>query len=466
MTTSQIPATNAEDKLDFKKLLPIFLVVLIDLLGLTIIIPLLPLYAASFNANAATIGWLGASYPIMQFIGAPVLGRLSDRFGRKPILLISQCGTLIGFLLLGFAGSLPILFLARIVDGLSGANISTAQAVITDSTNEKTRTQALGLLGAAFGLGFIIGPVIAAVSLGLSGNNYHVPAFVAAVFSALSIILTMTRLEETHKPGTDTVTKAQSAFSIQGVFHIISSPTIALLLALMFFQQIAFGGFEQLLSLFTLTRLGLNAAGNALIFVYVGIVVVMVQGYFIGKWSRRFGDRKLIFLGLAMLLIGLGLMAFTPKQTAPWYTKAEMQVELSHGQIRPGETPPVQSTGIELPVDTNSGWTGIIWILIAMIPTAIGGGILQPSINSLLTKQVPKAEIGGTLGLSAAFLSGSNAIAPLLGGWLFQTFGNGAPFIVWAVIMGILLIFALVMIKPVNGTSATIGGVSTPAPVH
>ena len=146
----------AEDKLDFKRILPIFVIVLVDLLGLTIIIPLLPLYATSFGASPLVIGLLGAAYPIMQFVGAPVLGRLSDRFGRKPVLVISQIGTLIGFLMLGFATTLWMLFLSRIVDGISGANIATAQAAISDSTSEKTRTQGLGLIGAAFGLGFII----------------------------------------------------------------------------------------------------------------------------------------------------------------------------------------------------------------------------------------------------------------------------------------------------------------------
>src|SRR5690348_1280438 len=135
MKESKSRATqNPEDKLDFKKIMPIFLVVLIDLLGLTIIIPLLPLYAATFGADPTTIGLLGASYPVMQFIGAPILGRLSDRWGRKPVLIASQIGTLIGFLMLGFANSLLLLFLSRLMDGLSGANISTAQAMIADST--------------------------------------------------------------------------------------------------------------------------------------------------------------------------------------------------------------------------------------------------------------------------------------------------------------------------------------------
>src|SRR5574342_881248 len=175
------------EKLDFKRVLPILVIVLVDLMGLSIIIPLLPLFAARFGATPFMIGILQATYPMMQFIGAPILGRLSDRFGRKPILIVSQIGTLAGFVLLGFANTLWLLFLSRVIDGLSGANISTAQAAIADSTNEKTRTQGLGLIGAAFGLGFALGPVIAFIVLATTGQNYQAVAFAAAFFSLVSI---------------------------------------------------------------------------------------------------------------------------------------------------------------------------------------------------------------------------------------------------------------------------------------
>ena len=146
---SEVPSLMMdEEKLDFKRLLPVLVIVLVDLLGLSIIIPLLALYAARFGANAFVIGLLGATYPLMQFLGAPVLGRLSDRFGRKPVLLVSQIGTLAGFILLGLANALWLLFVSRVIDGLSGANLSTAQAVVADSTTGKTRTQGLGLIGA------------------------------------------------------------------------------------------------------------------------------------------------------------------------------------------------------------------------------------------------------------------------------------------------------------------------------
>src|SRR5512143_1111471 len=203
-----------EEKLDFKRLLPVLVIVLVDLLGLSIIIPLLALYAARFGANAFVIGLLGATYPLMQFLGAPVLGRLSDRFGRKPILLVSQLGTLAGFVLLGFANALWLLFLSRIIDGLSGANISTAQAAIADSTTEKTRTQGLGLIGAAFGVGFILGPVIAFASLALSNNDYRVPAFVAAACSLASIALTAVWFKETRVPEQRSSDSGRAGFSV------------------------------------------------------------------------------------------------------------------------------------------------------------------------------------------------------------------------------------------------------------
>src|SRR5512140_1112733 len=165
-------AEQTTDKLDFKRVLPIVVIVLVDLIGLSIIIPILPYFAARFSATPIVIGILQATYPLMQFIGAPILGRLSDRFGRKPILIISQIGTLAGFLLLGIANTLALLFISRIIDGLSGANMSTAQAAMADSTSAKNRTQGLGLLGAAFGVGFVLGPMIAYAVLALSHDSY------------------------------------------------------------------------------------------------------------------------------------------------------------------------------------------------------------------------------------------------------------------------------------------------------
>ena len=441
--TTTAPASEVEEKLDFKKILPIFVIVFIDLLGLTIIIPLLPLYAASFRANAFIIGALGAAYPIMQFLGAPLLGRLSDRFGRRPVLIISQIGTLIGFLILGFANSLALLFISRIIDGISGANIATAQAAIADSTSEKTRTQGLGLIGAAFGLGFIIGPIIAFIALAASGNNYQAVAFVAAAFSLGSILLTVFLFDETLPPEKRGQEGKKPSLGVGAMLAALRTPAVGLLLAMMFTQQFAFGGFQQLLTLFTVNKLGLNATSNAAIFIFIGVIVVAVQGGFVGRWSRRYGDRWLIVMGLLVLGIGSILFSLTPSQPVPWYSRADLTAELSAGANRPGETPPTQDIQIELPDDGNNGWVGLAWALVAMIPVGIGGGVLQPSINSLISKQVGPAEVGGILGISAAFLSGANAISPLILGAIFQWLGASAPFLMGGVILIGLWLIAL-----------------------
>lgn len=433
-----------DEKLDFKVILPVFVIVLIDLLGLTIIIPLLPIYAASFGANAFTIGALGAAYPIMQFFGAPLLGRLSDRYGRRPILLISQIGTLTGFLILGVANTLWLLFISRLIDGISGANIATAQAVITDRTTEKTRTQGLGLIGAAFGLGFIIGPIIAFATLALSGGNYRLVAYVAAAFSLGSILLTYFWLEESHPPEKRGEDSQKTQVGLGAMLKALKRPEIGFLLALMFMQQFAFGGFEQLLALFTLDRLGMNASNNAVLFVFVGVILVAVQGYFIGRWSRRFGDRWLVFMGLLTMGLGLTLTAVTPRQPLPNYSQAELQAELTGDPTLPGETPTTtENIQVNLPEDGNNGWLGIIWLLAAMIPAAIGGGVLHPSINSLITKRVPANEVGGILGISAAFLSGANAVSPLILGGVFQLFGSTAPFLIGGILLLLLWITAV-----------------------
>lgn len=429
-------ATSADDRLDFKRIFPIFVVVLIDLLGLTVIIPLLPLYAATFRASPLTIGLLGATYPLMQFVAAPILGRLSDRHGRKPILVISQLGTLIGFLVLGFAGGLPMLFLSRMIDGFSGGNIATAQAMIADSTTERTRTQGLGLIGAAFGVGFIIGPIIAFAALALSGENYHIPAFIAAGLSALSVLFSAFWLRETHDPALRSASDAGAAFAPGALLRWLASPKVGLLLALMFAQQFAFGGFEQFLPLFNLSRLGLNGSGNAAVFVYVGLIVVAIQGGLIGRWSRRWGERKLIYIGLAALALGLALTALTPTQAAPWYSRAAAERELG------------VSAAVALPDDAHTGWLGLVWLLIAMVPASIGGGVLSPSINSLLTRRVAPQQRGEILGASAAAFSAANVLAPLAGGALFQAAGASAPFWLWAAVLIGLLALALRVLDP------------------
>ena len=437
--------TTAEntEKLDFKRILPILVIVLVDLLGLSIIIPLLPLYATRYGASPLMIGILQATYPLMQFIGAPVLGRLSDRFGRKPILIVSQAGTLVGFILLGFANTLWLLFLSRFIDGLSGANISTAQAAISDSTTEKTRTHGLGLVGAAFGLGFIIGPIIAFIVLAASNQNYQAVAFTAAAFSLASIILTTFWFHETLSPDEDGSTSRRRAFDFRAMFEALGRPIIGLLLITMFFYQIAFGGYEQLFSLFTLTRLGMDARDTSGLFVLAGLFIVVVQGGFVGRWSKKYGDRWLVLMGISTLAIGLILTSLTPRVPVPWYNKARVEASIAGGSSASS----LQNIHVTLPNEADKGWLGGVWLLLASFPAALGGGVLMPAINSMITQAADKSEVGGMLGISASFYSAANAIAPLFYGSLFQWLGSTTPFLLGGLILAALWLVAPKAIK-------------------
>ncbi len=433
------------EKLDFKKILPVLVIVLVDLMGLSIIIPLLPLYAARFGSSPMVIGILQATYPFMQFIGAPILGRLSDRFGRKPILVASQIGTLAGFILLGFADSLFLLFVSRIIDGLSGANIATAQAAVADSTTEKTRTQGLGLIGASFGVGFVMGPIIAFIVLAATGQNYRAVAFTAAVFSLISILLTTFWFKETYKEVENPeASRKRRPFSFAALRDALNRPAIGFLLIIMFFYQVAFGGYEQLFSLFTLTRLGMDARDTAGLFALAGVLIIVIQGGLVGRWSRIKGDRWLVLMGLGALAVGLIGTALTPAVPVPWYEKAKVLESLAgEGSFRVS----IQSINIQLPEETAKSWFGIIWLIVASVPAALGGGVLHPAINSLITKSSDKSEVGGALGVSTAAYSAANAVAPLFYGALFQWFGGPVPFFVGGLILAILWFFAPRVVK-------------------
>jgi DHA1 family tetracycline resistance protein-like MFS transporter len=434
---------KSEHKLDYSRALPIFVLVLVDVLGLSLILPLLHLYAAAYGASPVEVGLVVAAFPLAQLIGLPVMGALSDRFGRKPLLLISQITTCIAFIMLGAANSLLMIMLSRVIDGLFGANISTAQAALSDITDENTRTQGLGLTGAAFGLGFIVGPMISIVTLELT-DNLQLPAFVAAVCSLISILLTIFVFRETLPPEKRQIAKRRKSFAS---FHLLRSSSISLLLVLMFAQQLVFFGFESLLGLFTLSRLGLLGQGNALIFVVVGITLVMVQARLIGRWTRKYGEFKIVYAALGLLAVGLFLFALTPEQPHPFYFRELVRLKLlNESAVSSGAM--VDTISVQLPDDTNTGIAGFAWVLLSIIPISVGGGLIRPALNSLMTKRVHAHEYGGILGLSASFVSAANAAAPLLGGFIFQNYGSTTPFLVGGIITTGLLIISLVFVKP------------------
>lgn len=373
----------------------IFVIVFVDLLGFSLILPLLPYYAQTFGADAFVTGLLVASYAVAQLIGAPLLGRLSDRVGRRPVLLISIFGTFVGFLLLGFAGALWMLFVSRVVDGLTGGNLSVAQAYISDVTDQKNRAKALGLIGAAFGLGFIIGP---AVGGALSVYGYAVPAFAAAALSAINLIAVFFWLPEslTDERRAAMVAQKKPAFTFAALWNALNRPRVGPLLHTRFFFGLAFATFQTIFSLYAMDRFGLTAQATGYVLAYVGVLSVVVQGLAIGKLAARFTETQLIFASTIIMAISLLAWAFAPSLTL---------------------------------------------LLIIMAPLAFAGGTLNTVLGSALTKAVYPEEIGGTLGLSASVESLTRVIAPSAGGLLLEAFGTWAPGVFSALIMGWVITF-------------------------
>lgn len=364
-----------------KMLIAIFLIVFIDLLGFSLILPLLPFYAETYKATPFLVGLLTASYAAAQLIGAPILGRLSDRFGRRPILLISIAGSLLGFILLALAKSLPVLFLARALDGLTGGNISVAQAYISDVSEAKDRGRALGLIGAAFGLGFIIGPAVG----GLLGSiGFWVPALAAAGLSALNLLLVAFWLPESlsaERRKTLSQNK-RPPFNLNSMIAALRRPFVGPLLHTRFFFGLAFSMFQSIFALYAQLRLGFDAQKTGYILAYVGVLAAITQGAVIGRLNKRFSDTQLIFSATIIMAVSLIGWAFAPNLTV---------------------------------------------LLVVLIPIALAGGILNTVINSAMTKAVSPMEIGGILGLSAALESLTRVIAPSLGGFIIGVIGTFAP---------------------------------------
>jgi DHA1 family tetracycline resistance protein-like MFS transporter len=363
-----------------KALASIFLVVFIDLLGFSLILPLLPYLAKNYQANDFQVGLLVAVYAAASLVGAPILGRLSDRYGRRPLLLVSIFGTFIGFLMLAFAQNIWMLFLARIIDGLTAGNISIAQAYISDVTAPKDRSKAFGLIGAAFGLGFIIGP---AAGGALSTFGYIVPALAAASLTIINLVLVAAWLGESltvEKRAELAAAGSQPpAFSIGAMLAALRRPLVGPLLHTRFFFGMAFSLFQSIFSLYALERFELNVQAIGFILAYVGVLAVITQGFMIGKLTARFSEARLIVISTALMAIGLAGWALAPN----------------------------------------------LWVLmLVMIPTSFAGGILNTVINSAISKSVPAVEVGGMLGLSASLEAATRVIAPSLGGLLLDQVGR------------------------------------------
>lgn len=433
---------------------PIFALVFVDVLGLTVILPLLHLYGASFGATPQQIGLIAASFPLAQLIGVPIMGALSDRYGRKPLLLISQISTCIGFLMLGFANSIEMILLSRLIDGVFGANLATAQAALSDITEGNQRTRALGVTGAAFGLGFIFGPLIALFTFEMT-NQLSIPALSAAGYSLISIFLTAFIFKETLPP--ERRRGIKRALNPLGALAMILRPRLGVLMLLMFAQQVIFYGFETLLGLFTLSRLGLLGQGNAWLFLFIGIILVWVQVRAIGRWTRKWGEGRVVIMALALIGIGLLLLAFTPEQPHPFYVQRNAAFDLREQTITTTAAEAlIGDIAVPLPPDGQNGIWGILWMLGALFPLCIGAGLIRPCLNSLMTKHVSRDDYGRVLGVSASFVSAANAVAPLIGGVLFQAYGSSMPFLAGGALMLILVAVASLALRNLQDVTSSV----------
>ena len=359
-------------------LLVIFITVFIDLVGFGIVIPVLPYYASGnhFGATPREVGLLFASYSIMQLVFAPVLGRLSDKHGRRPILLISLLGTSLGFLILGFATTLWMLFLGRIIDGISGGNISTAQAYIADVTTTENRAKGMGLIGAAFGLGFVFGPAIGGI---LSRWGINVPFLFAGALAFANAILLYFTLPETVTPDHPARVSAARGRGWQQLIAALRQTRLAFVLTIYFLSIVAFSIMTASFSLFLMFRLGYDAFHNGWIFAFVGIISATIQGGLIGRLVKTFGEPWLVIAG--------GFLFTTSLFVTPFIGPA----------------------------------AGVIGILGIGALSAIGNALSGPSLTSLASKSASARDQGSVLGVTQSVASLARAVGPALAAFLIYS---------------------------------------------
>ena len=367
----------------------VFLTVFIDLLGFGIVIPLLPLYAEHYHPSPLQFGLLMSSYSLMQFIFAPLLGRLSDRIGRRPVLLVSLLGTVLGYLIFAFAHTLTALFLARILDGITGGNVGTAQAVIADSTSPAERSKGMGMIGMAFGLGFIFGPAIGgfAVHLGEAA-----PGLFAASLSFLAFLWAFFRLPETRPSGAPL--RALTFFSWEALARSFRLRGVGFLILIGGVATTAFATFEVTFSQFVHGTFSLGPSSVAWLFVVIGVTSALTQGVLIRRLVPRLGEGKIIAWGIGFLCCGFLLLLA------------------------------VRSVSALIPV---------------IVLLAFGSGLLNPALTGLVSRRTPPEAQGEVLGSFQAVSSLGRIVGPFWGENVFLRFGPIGPYGTAALLEGVAL---------------------------
>lgn len=369
------------EKFFTKPLIIIFITVFIDLVGFGIVIPALPYYVEGegFRATPFEIGLLFASYSLMQFIFSPILGSLSDKVGRRPILFFSLLGSAVGYLLIGYAFALWMVFAGRIIAGITGGNISTAQAYIADVTTRQNRAKGMGFFGAMFGLGFIFGPAIGGI---LSRYGISVPFLFAAVLSLVNAILLYFILPESINRNSIATVKPRKNRLVE-LFDALRDSRFGTLTAVYFFLVTSFSIMTYAFVLYTIERFGYTAEENGYIFAFIGILAVIFQGGMFSRLAHKFGENPLTIIGCLMMAASLFLIPFISPQ-----------------------------------------FGGLVGLLLTIALLAIGNSMASPALTSLASKISDDAEQGKALGVMQSGASLARAIGPAVGGVLLNNAFN------------------------------------------
>jgi multidrug resistance protein len=372
----------------------IFFTVFIDLVGFGIVLPLLPYYAESYGASAFAVGLLSTSYSLMQFVFMPIWGRLSDHYGRRPLILLSLAGSCLGFLVFGLASSLLSLFVGRMIAGIAGAIIPTTNAYIADVTAPENRAKGMGMVGAAFGLGFILGPAIGGL---LAPYGYDKPVLLASAMAGLNFAFAYFKLPESLAE--ENRKRARSGyFTLERLAGAVSQPKILLLMSIYFVVVFAFSNMEATFGLLNEHQYALSARETGYLFAYIGVLMVVMQGAMVGRLARMFGEKALIMAGTFCMVFGLGLMPFAPSIPA---------------------------------------YCAIIALL------SFGAGINNPSITSLLSRSSRSEEQGGILGITQSMASLGRILGPMWGGYTFGSIGEQWPFLSGGILMSLAFVLSL-----------------------
>lgn len=377
----------------------IFATVFIDLMGFGILIPILPTFASKeLGISDFSIGLIVAIYSLMQFFFNPVLGKLSDRIGRRPLILITLLLTAVSYTIFSFATSFLILFLSRMLAGLGGSNISVAQAYIADITSKEERSRGMGLIGAAFGLGFLFGPLIGAL---LSQYGYAVAGFGSAGFSLIAFIFALFFLPESIKTQSKKDKFNPRFFDISYAKKVLQYPSLGLLIILFFIIVFSMANIYGTFALLGYKVYGFTDQQNGILFGFSGLTAALVQGVLM-KYFSKYKEKNVILTGSLFMMIGLALMPYG-----------------------------INFTGVAIIISIFS----------------IGTGVLQPIILSMISKLSPDKEQGAILGLNQSFSAFARVLGPLWGGFAYDYLGYQFPFITGAVFTFITFLLAYFLLQ-------------------